>query len=38
VHSELVFGGIPELVEHGVVTGSRKTLHPGKVVGSSFGR
>jgi 4-hydroxybutyrate CoA-transferase len=37
VHSELIFGGIPELVERGVVTGSRKTLHPGKVVGSSFG-
>ena len=37
VHSELVFGGIPELVERGVVTGSRKTVHPGKVVGASFG-
>ena len=37
VHSELVFGGIPELVEQGVVTGDRKTVHPGKVVGSSFG-
>jgi 4-hydroxybutyrate CoA-transferase len=37
VHSELIFGGIPELVEQGVVTGARKTLHPGKVVGASFG-
>jgi 4-hydroxybutyrate CoA-transferase len=37
IHSELVFGGIPALVEHGVVTGSRKTVHPGKVVGASFG-
>ncbi|HYM14241.1 MAG TPA: acetyl-CoA hydrolase/transferase C-terminal domain-containing protein [Dehalococcoidia bacterium] len=37
VHSELIFGGIPELVEQGVVTGSRKTVHPGKVVGASFG-
>jgi 4-hydroxybutyrate CoA-transferase len=37
VHSELIFGGIPELVERGVVTGARKTVHPGKVVGSSFG-
>lgn len=37
MHSELIFGGIPELVEHGVVTGSRKTVHPGKVVGASFG-
>ena len=37
VHSELVFGGIPALVEQGVVTGAKKTLHPGKVVGASFG-
>ncbi|MDP9236921.1 MAG: hypothetical protein M3P30_05915 [Chloroflexota bacterium] len=37
VHSELIFGGIPELVEQGVVTGARKTVHPGKVVGASFG-
>jgi 4-hydroxybutyrate CoA-transferase len=37
VHSELIFGGIPELVEQGVVTGSRKTVHQGKVVGASFG-
>jgi acyl-CoA hydrolase len=37
VHSELVFGGIPDLVEAGVVTGARKTVHPGKVVGASFG-
>jgi 4-hydroxybutyrate CoA-transferase len=37
VHSELIFGGIPALVDAGVVTGARKTLHPGKVVGASFG-
>ena len=37
VHSELIFGGIPALVEQGVVTGARKTVHPGKVVGASFG-
>ena len=37
VHTELIFGGVPELVEQGVVDGSRKTLHPGKVVGASFG-
>lgn len=37
VHSELIFGGIPALVVDGVVNGSRKTLHPGKVVGASFG-
>jgi 4-hydroxybutyrate CoA-transferase len=37
IHSELVFGGIPALVEGGVITGSRKTVHAGKVVGASFG-
>ena len=37
VHSELIFGGIPALVDQGIVTGARKTLHPGKVVGASFG-
>lgn len=37
VHSELIFGGIPALVDQGVVTGARKTLHPGKIVGASFG-
>jgi len=37
VHSELIFGGIPDLVDSGVVTGARKTVHPGKVVGASFG-
>ena len=37
VHSELIFGGIPALAEAGVVTGSRKTVHPGKIVGASFG-
>ncbi len=37
VHSELIFSGIPALVDQGVVNGSRKTVHPGKVVGASFG-
>ncbi|MHB8683309.1 MAG: acetyl-CoA hydrolase/transferase family protein [Dehalococcoidia bacterium] len=37
VHSELIFGGIPALVDAGVVNGRRKTMHPGKVVGASFG-
>lgn len=37
VHSELIFGGIPDLVDEGVITGGRKTLHPGKIVGASFG-
>jgi 4-hydroxybutyrate CoA-transferase len=38
VHTELIFGGIPELVEKGVINGARKTVKPGKVVGSSFGQ
>jgi 4-hydroxybutyrate CoA-transferase len=37
VHSELIFGGIPALVDAGVVTGAKKTLHAAKVVGASFG-
>lgn len=37
VHTELIFGGIPALVEQGVVTGARKTVHPSKIVGASFG-
>jgi acyl-CoA hydrolase len=32
VHSEMCPDGIVELVERGVVNGSRKTLHPGKIV------
>ncbi|MEX2238533.1 MAG: acetyl-CoA hydrolase/transferase C-terminal domain-containing protein [Dehalococcoidia bacterium] len=38
IHTELIFGGIPELVESGVITGARKTVKPGKVVGASFGQ
>lgn len=37
IHTELIFGGVPQLVEQGVVNGRRKTLHPGKTVGTSFG-
>ena len=37
VHTELIFGGIPALVEQGVINGARKTVHPGKIVGASFG-
>jgi 4-hydroxybutyrate CoA-transferase len=33
----LIFGGVPDLVDAGAIDGSRKTLHRGKVVGSSFG-
>lgn len=32
VHSELISDGIIDLVEAGVVNGSRKTLHPGKII------
>ena len=38
VHSELIFGGIPQLVEAGVITGKRKSLKPGVVTGASFGQ
>lgn len=36
VHTELITGGIAGLVEQGVITGRRKTYHPGKVVGSAL--
>jgi 4-hydroxybutyrate CoA-transferase len=32
IHSELFSDGIIELVERGVLTGARKSLHPGKIV------
>jgi 4-hydroxybutyrate CoA-transferase len=32
VHSEMISDGIMDLVERGVITGSQKTLHPGKIV------
>jgi 4-hydroxybutyrate CoA-transferase len=32
IHSELFSDGIVELVDRGVVTGARKSLHPGKIV------
>jgi acyl-CoA hydrolase len=35
VQTELITGGIVDLVEKGVVTGARKTLPPSKVVGSA---
>ena len=34
VHTEMVSDGIVQLIEKGVVTGARKTLHRGKVVAS----
>ncbi len=32
IHSELFSDGVVHLVEKGVITGARKTLHPGKLV------
>ncbi|MEO0249646.1 MAG: acetyl-CoA hydrolase/transferase C-terminal domain-containing protein [candidate division WOR-3 bacterium] len=32
VHTEMVSDGIMEAVEAGIITGARKTIHPGKVV------
>ncbi len=32
IHSEMCSDGVIELIESGAVNGSRKTLHPGKVV------
>ena len=32
LHTEMVAGGVPKLVEAGVINGKRKTLHPGKAV------
>lgn len=36
IQTELVTGGIADLVANGNVTGARKSLHPGKVVGSAL--
>ena len=36
VHTELITGGMADLVTEGVITGRRKTMHPGKVVGSAL--
>lgn len=32
IHSEMFSDGVVELVEEGVITGARKSLHPGKIV------
>ncbi|MBG0785333.1 MAG: acetyl-CoA hydrolase/transferase family protein [Anaerolineaceae bacterium] len=34
VHTEMIVDGIVDLVEAGVVTNAKKTLHPGKIVGA----
>ena len=36
VQTELITGGIVDLVDRGVVTGNRKTIHKRKVVGSAL--
>jgi len=35
IQTELITGGIVDLVERGIVTGARKTWHPNQVVGSA---
>ncbi len=32
IHSEMISDGVMDLAEKGVITGSRKSLHPGKIV------
>lgn len=34
IHTEMFSDGVVDLVEKGVINGSRKTLHPGKIVAS----
>jgi len=36
IHTEMVSDGIMEAIEAGVITGSKKTLHPGKIVVTFF--
>ncbi|MDP3064506.1 MAG: acetyl-CoA hydrolase/transferase C-terminal domain-containing protein [Chloroflexota bacterium] len=35
-HTEIIPWGVVKLVREGVITGRRKTLHPGKVVATTF--
>lgn len=32
IHTEMISDGVMDLVEKGVITGTRKTLHPGKII------
>jgi 4-hydroxybutyrate CoA-transferase len=32
IHTEMISDGVMHLVEKGVITGARKTIHPGKIV------
>ncbi len=36
IHTELLPGGVTDLVQQGVVTGRYKTIHPGKVVATGI--
>lgn len=36
IHTEIITGGVAELVAEGVVTGKHKALHRGKVVGTAL--
>jgi 4-hydroxybutyrate CoA-transferase len=36
IHTELLPGGVTDLVEQGVVTGKYKAIHPGKVVAAAM--
>ncbi|MDQ1425459.1 MAG: hypothetical protein QOD72_2957 [Acidimicrobiaceae bacterium] len=36
IQTELITGGIVDLVDRGIVTGNRKSIHQRKVVGSAF--
>jgi 4-hydroxybutyrate CoA-transferase len=36
IQTELIPGGVIELVEQGVITGKKKQIAPGKVIGSAF--
>ena len=36
IHTEIITGGVPRLVEAGVITGKRKAINQGKVVGCAF--
>ncbi len=34
IHTEMISNGVKDGIEQGFITGSRKTLHPGKIVGT----
>ncbi len=36
IHTEIITGGVPRLVEAGVITGRRKAINRGRVVGCAF--